>query len=64
MKTSDAILVGWDYSKGNDTSVLIVGRKRPNQSVDIINAFQGKEAEELYKKLTTVKEKKNEQTKN
>ena len=26
-------------------------RKRPNQSVDIINAFQGKEAEELYNKL-------------
>ena len=34
-----------------DVGVLIVGRKRPNQSVDIINAFQGKEAEELYNKL-------------
>ena len=64
MKTADTILVGWDYSKGNDTSVLIVGRKRPNQSVEIINAFKGKEAEELYLKLTTVKEKKDEQSKN
>lgn len=64
MKASDTILVGWDYSKGNETSVLIVGRKRMNQSVEIINAFQGKEAEELYQKLVTVKEDKNENGKN
>ena len=41
----DTILV----SKTND--ILVVGRKRMNQSVEIINAFQGEEAEELYKKL-------------
>ena len=42
---------GVDFTNDEDVGVLIVGRKRPNQSVDIINAFQGKEAEELYKKL-------------
>lgn len=51
MKTNESLLVGVDFTNGEDSSVLIVGRKLPNQSVDIINAFQGKEAEELYKKL-------------
>lgn len=51
MKINESLLVGVDFTSGKDTGVLIVGRKRPNQSVDIINAFQGKEAEELYNKL-------------
>lgn len=51
MKVNESLLVGVNFTKGEDSGVLIVGRKRPNQSVDIINAFQGKEAEELYKKL-------------
>lgn len=51
MKVNESLLVGVDFTNGEDSSILIVGRKRPNQSVDIINAFQGKEAEELYKKL-------------
>lgn len=51
---SDCILVGVDFNKeDNRVGVLIVGRKRPNESVDIINAFQGKEAEDLYLKLIT-----------
>ena len=54
----DTILVSFDNSNGEDTCVLIVGRKRPNESVEIINAFQGQEAEDLYRKLTTIKEKK------
>ena len=51
---SDTLLVGVDFSK-KDNGVLIVGRKRPNESVDIINAFQGEEAKELYEKLITKK---------
>lgn len=31
--------------------VLVIGRKRPNESVEIVNAFQGEEAKELYSKL-------------
>lgn len=42
---NDTILV----SVVND--ILIVGRKKPNEVVEIINAFQGEEAIELYKKL-------------
>lgn len=48
---NDTILVSVDFPHGTDVGVLIVGRKRMNQSVEIINAFQGAEAEELYLKL-------------
>ena len=49
----DSILVSVDFSNKDDTGVLIVGRKRMNQSVEIINAFQGEEARELYNRLVT-----------
>lgn len=55
---SDTLLVSISFSN-TDTGVLIVGRKRKNQSIEIINAFQGDEALELYKKLVTKKEKNN-----
>ena len=53
----DSILVSIDFSNKNDTGVMVVGRKRMNQSVEIINAFQGDEARELYEKLVTKKKK-------
>ena len=56
---SDTLLVSISFSD-KDTGVLVVGRKRNNQSIEIINAFQGDEALELYKKLVTQKEKSNE----
>lgn len=51
----DSILIGVDFSNNDDTGCLVVGKKRMNQSVEIINAFQGKEARELYEKLVTPK---------
>ena len=56
MKTTDSILVGFDDTDGKDECVLIVGRKTQGKAVDIINAFQGKEARELWKKLTEKRE--------
>ena len=58
MKNSitDSILVGINRSNNGDNTVLIVGRKRPNESVDIINAFEGDEALELYRRLVTKKD--------
>ena len=50
----NTILVSYDYNHP-DNAVLIVGRKIFNQSVEIINAFQGDEATELYNKLVTVR---------
>lgn len=55
MREVDCILVSLDRSHGEDSAVLIVGRKDKKQAVDIINAFQGQEAIELYKKLTETK---------
>lgn len=50
---SDTFLISFDYTHG-DMPVLIVGRKGKSE-IDIINAFKGKEAKELYQKLTTKK---------
>ncbi len=49
MEKADALLI----SIVND--ILVVGRKRPNESVEIVNAFQGEEAKELYSRLVTKK---------
>ena len=56
---SDTLLVSISFSD-KDTGVLVVSRKRKNQSIEIINAFQGEEALDLYKKLVTKKEKNHE----
>lgn len=32
---------------------LIVGKKKAGQEIEVINAFSGEEAWELYQKLTT-----------
>lgn len=53
----DTLLVSVNYSEKDGTGVLLVGKKRMNQSVEVINAFQGQEAIDLYKKLITKKEK-------
>lgn len=51
----DSVVVSVDFSNKNDTGVMLVGRKRMNQSMEIINAFQGDEARELYERLITKK---------
>lgn len=54
--TSGAYIVSWDFSRGEDAGVLIVGKKH-GKKIDIVNAFQGEEAYDIYKKLSTVKKK-------
>ena len=51
-KEIDVLLVSYD-NVSIDKPVLIVGRKGKRGSVQIVNAFQDEEAEELYRKLTT-----------
>lgn len=55
-KITGSLIIGYDINHPTDEAVLIVGKKRMNESVEIINAFQGEEATELYKKLITKKE--------
>ena len=53
LKINESLIIGVDFSKRDD-GVLIVVRQK-NGEVTIINAFQGKEAFEIYEKLITVK---------
>lgn len=52
-----SIIVSYEGAHGLDKSVLIVGEKQPGKDVVIVNAFAGKEANELWTKLTVKKEK-------
>lgn len=56
LKVNECLIVSVDFTQGEDTGVLIVGRQRKGK-VDIVNAFQGQEAIDIYKKLITVKKK-------
>lgn len=53
-KTTVSLLIGFDILQ-RDNPLLIVGRKNKGQKIDIINAFSGEEAKELYQKLITKK---------
>lgn len=50
-KGIDVLLVSYD-NVSNDKPIIIVGRKGKRGVLQIVNAFQDEEAEELYKKLT------------
>lgn len=54
MQKNGSVIVSWDFSNGEDTSILLVGRQRQGK-MDIINIYQGKEAEELFRKLVVEK---------
>lgn len=56
LKVNECLLVSVDFTKGVGTGVLIVGRQK-NGKVDIINAFQGQEAADIYRKLITINKK-------
>lgn len=52
-KTNGAVIVSWDFSRGadgKDKAILLVG-KQTKGKVDVINAYQGEDALEIYKKL-------------
>lgn len=51
---NECLLVSVDFTRGPDTGVLIVGRQKEGK-VDVINAFQGQEAIDIYNKLITTK---------
>lgn len=54
----DTLLVSFTKVEDKDNpdhGILVVGKKRLNESVEIINAFEGKEANDIYKKLITKK---------
>lgn len=52
---SDTLLVSVNFEHGEDTGVLIVGRRTSKGTTEIVNAFQGEEAKKLYFNLITKK---------
>lgn len=54
MIKTGSVIVSWDFSKGEDVGVLLIGKQSPGRNVEIINAFQGQEAVDIQKKLMTV----------
>ena len=57
MRTTSSIIVSYDTSENGDETILLVGKKNPNETIKIINAFQGEEARDLWQKLTERNEK-------
>lgn len=52
-KTNGSYIVSWDFSHGEDTGILLVGIQHKGK-VSVVNAFQGKEARDIYEKLSTL----------
>lgn len=57
MRSEDTLMISFVSNSETGNTILLVGRKSPNKVADIVNAFEGEEAKELYEKLTTVKPK-------
>lgn len=49
-RVTGSFIVGYDFSEGLDTGVLIIGEQKKGV-VNVINAYQGEEAVDLYRRL-------------
>lgn len=60
LESSGAYIVSWDFSHGKDVGVVIVGKQVPmkpiGHRIEIVNAFQGADAEALLQMLTERKD--------
>lgn len=56
MEKVDSVIVSCNFSNDPDQDILLVGKQK-NGKIEVINAFQGPEAYELWKKLTIKKKK-------
>ena len=50
--SNGSYIVSWVISHGKSESILLVGKKEPGKLAEIVNAFSGKEAEDLLFKLS------------
>ena len=53
---NDTLLVSIDIREG-ESALMLIGRKRKGEMLEVINTFQGEEAKDIYNKLITKKEK-------
>ena len=52
---AESLMVSAAFKDNGMVSMLVVGRPRKNGVPDIINAFEGLEADELWRKINQVK---------
>lgn len=52
---TESLLVSVTYDDNNKINLMVVGKKRRNEAVEIVNAFQGDDAARLYYELITKK---------
>ena len=52
MRLTTSFIVSFDFSGEEDHAICIVGKQEKGK-VNIINAFQDKDAKEIFDKLTT-----------
>lgn len=57
-KRVGSCIVSWVFSDDKDTDILLVGVQK-NGKVDVVNAFEGKDAQDVYEKLFTIKRREN-----
>lgn len=51
-KLTDTMLVSFHRESPTSEPILLIGRKRMNESMEIINAFKGQKAIDIYNSLT------------
>lgn len=56
---NEVLMVHFDLTHGPDNRLCIVGKK-DGKTITIVNAFEGQQAEDIFKLLTTVVKKGNE----
>lgn len=52
---TESLLVSVTYDDTNKINLMVVGKKRKNEAVEIVNAFQGDDAARLYHELISKK---------
>lgn len=58
---TEVLMVTFDLTHGPENRLCIVGKKDGDKgAITIVNAFQGQAAEDIFKLLTTITEKKGE----
>lgn len=57
---TEVLMVSFDLTHGPDNRLCIVGKK-DGKTITIVNAFQGQQAEDIFKLLTTIQNKKQEE---
>ena len=60
---TEVLLVSFDLTHGPDNRLCIIGKKEGDKgAITIVNAFEGQAAEDIFKLLTTVKARAEEQS--